>query len=73
MNKLLTGLAVGVAIGMLLAPDKGSVTRKKLMEKGEDLKDMFNDFVDSLADRIDSLRNQAEDVVDAAKAEPYPV
>jgi gas vesicle protein len=73
MNKLLTGLAIGVAIGILLAPDKGSETRKKIAEKGNDLKDMFNDFVDTLSDKIDSIRGQAEDAVEAAKAEPYSV
>jgi gas vesicle protein len=73
MNKLLTGLAIGVAIGILLAPDKGSETRKKIAEKGNDLKDMFNDFVDTLSDKIDSIRGQAEDVAEAAKAEPYSV
>ena len=31
----IVGALVGVGIGMLFAPDKGSVTRSKLMKKGK--------------------------------------
>ena len=72
MNKLLTGLAIGVAVGILLAPDKGSETRKKIADKGKDLKDKFNDFVDSWADKIDALRGEAEEFVEEAKPTPAP-
>ena len=34
---LLLGLFVGAAAGMLLAPHKGSKTRKKIRKAGEDL------------------------------------
>ena len=34
---LLAGVAVGAALGILFAPAKGSDTRKKIYDKGEDL------------------------------------
>ena len=36
---ILGGLAVGAILGILFAPDKGSNTRRKIAEKGTDLKD----------------------------------
>lgn len=63
MSKFLTGVAIGVLVGILIAPDKGSETRKKLSEKGKDLKQNFNDFVDYWSDKIDSMRKEAEEEV----------
>lgn len=71
MNKLLAGIALGIAIGVLIAPEKGSETRKKLADKGRDLKDQFNDFVDTWSEKLNSLKNEAEEIAESAKAEPY--
>lgn len=40
----LAGLAAGVVIGMLIAPEKGSTLRKKLVEKGGEIADAVTDF-----------------------------
>lgn len=51
------GFAVGAAAGILLAPDSGENTRRKLSEKGEDfaadLRIKFDQFLDEFVDRID--------------------
>jgi gas vesicle protein len=38
---LLAGLGVGVVLGVLLAPDKGSETRSKLKNLARDLEDFI--------------------------------
>ncbi len=43
----LSAAAAGVVAGLLLAPDKGSETRKKLGKTTNDLKDKMNGFIQS--------------------------
>jgi gas vesicle protein len=67
-QKLLLGFAAGVIVGMLFAPDKGSETRRKITEKGSDLKGMFNDFVDSLSSKAEDLAEETENFASKAKS-----
>jgi len=52
---LLAGAAAGAAAGILLAPGRGSETRKNLSERGrsavDNLKGKVNDLVDTVADK----------------------
>jgi gas vesicle protein len=50
IGALLVGAAVGGALGILFAPNKGSVTRKKLFSKGEELKDTLKEKYNGLLD-----------------------
>jgi gas vesicle protein len=59
----LAGAAIGGALGILLAPDKGTETRRKLMEKGNDLsdtvKDKFGDMVDGVKETFSRAKGEA--------------
>ncbi len=58
---LLAGAAVGVAIGMLLAPASGKETQQKLVKGSNKLVDGLKGTVE---DSIESLKNQFNEVVD---------
>jgi len=67
----LAGAAVGTLAGILLAPDKGAETRKKIARKtgdlGDSLKGTFNDFVDGIKDSYSSLKTSSEDLEEKGK------
>jgi gas vesicle protein len=74
-SKLLTGVLLGAAagavLGILFAPDKGTETRKKIAQKGRDfsdnLKNKFNDLEDAIAEKYDSIRSEANDIIEKGK------
>ena len=55
------GIAAGAILGVLYAPDKGSVTRRKLSRMGEDLRDRFNSIRDNISDTIDNLKGESQE------------
>ena len=62
MNKLLIGFTAGLLVGILFAPAKGSETRESLSRKGNELKDKFNDLVDSITSKFASMKEDAENL-----------
>lgn len=60
---LIAGAAIGAAIGILFAPDKGSKTREKIKEGLDDLKDetkeKFSKTKDELKDTVEDLLLQS--------------
>ena len=66
MNKLLLGLMAGIAIGVLLAPDKGSETIKKLRGKVNGIMDDAEDAMDKLSGKAKSAFEKGKDKVNEA-------
>jgi gas vesicle protein len=69
MSKILWGFTLGLVTGLLLAPEKGSETRKRIIRKANDLKEKFDDFIDSVTEKFDSLKDDAESMATNAKRE----
>lgn len=61
---LLAGLAVGVGVGVLIAPDKGSNTRQKIKDGFDSSAD---DVLEKLAGLIDGVKKGAQDLVPGLK------
>lgn len=49
---ILCGLAIGTALGILFAPAKGCETRKKIVYKSSDLKDIVKDSTGKLSEKF---------------------
>lgn len=59
---VLAGLTAGAILGILFAPDKGSVTRMKISQKGEDyadaVKNKFSSFIDGINEKFESVKDE---------------
>jgi gas vesicle protein len=60
-TKLIVGaVAAGALAGLLFAPSKGSVTRRRIAHQAnsvaDEIKNTFEEMVDSVSERIDSVR-----------------
>lgn len=62
---LLAGVAAGALAGILFAPAKGSRTRRRIMQKGEDyagdLKDKLNDLLEKTSKKFEKVKEEVTD------------
>lgn len=58
------GVAAGAAIGILLAPEKGVETRRKLLERA---KDMSDGLTDAAKEKYDEFLEWKDTMIDGAE------
>ena len=59
---LLAGAAVGAVLGILLAPDKGKESRKKVKQTAEDC-------IDKVKEKLSNLKKEKEENVEESEEE----
>ncbi len=80
---IITAAAVGAVIGLLMAPDKGSDTRKRVTKSLGDLadeivkaastgKEQFNNALDNASTKVKGTVNDAVEYANYAKASVKP-
>lgn len=59
---LLIGIAAGAVAGILLAPDEGANTRKKLAKKAKKFKKSIDDTATEYMDKASNFKDKVADI-----------
>lgn len=68
---IMAGAVVGAAAGVLMAPNKGSATRKMIVRKSDDyvgaLENRLNNLINSFSDRLSFAKNKVDRITENGK------
>lgn len=71
---VVAGAAAGAVLGILFAPAKGSVTRRRFSKQGvdytEELERKFNDLIDSITDQFEAMVEEVNLMAKEGKLNP---
>jgi gas vesicle protein len=71
MIGVLTGTALGAVLGILFAPDKGSVTRRRFSKKSYDYSDeleaKFNDLIENITEQFQTVVEEVNQMAEKGK------
>jgi gas vesicle protein len=60
ISRILSATAVGVVIGLLIAPKKGEETREELCDMADSWRNQFNRLLGQAEARVDDLRHMLD-------------
>ena len=72
MKKFVTGLLLGLGIGLLVAPMRGEETRRQLAERFAEMRgylpenEQFNEYVQQVSDRVSQTSSNLKDYAQQA-------
>ncbi len=68
---ILSGLAIGIAAGILIAPQSGRKTRKQLIGKGKELKDQMAESLEDVKKaynkKVEAYAGESKHGIDSLK------
>jgi len=70
-RSLLIGLGVGVILGVLYAPYKGSKTRRKIARTGNEFRNGWNSLKNKVSKKLDTAAESIEEYPEQSIETPY--